>query len=79
MPGMWEVVFYVGVLCTQCQETRTEIKESRRETMTEVFLILIIMAVLWIVALVMLALVWVYGMKKKDRRKKNEWKKSMGE
>ena len=39
--------------------------------MTEVFLILIMMAVLWIVALVMLALVWVYGMKK-DRRKQND-------
>lgn len=38
--------------------------------MTEVFLILIIMAVLWIVALVMLALVWKYNMKK-DRRKQN--------
>lgn len=39
--------------------------------MTEVFLILIVMAVLWIVALIMLALVWMYGTKKKDRRKQN--------
>lgn len=39
--------------------------------MTKVFLILIIMTVLWIVALVMLALVWMYGTKKKDRRKQN--------